>query len=268
MHAQDPRPLVAALTCACLLCVGSIVCGAAGAPAPAGAADGPTTAADPRAAPAAIDEFPIELGSFLTTLIGSVPGRTHNIRLAAEALDGTVLEPGAELSFNRAVGPRSAERGYVVAPVILREERQLQLGGGICQAASTLFAAALIAGLTATERSRHSSPVDYIALGEDATIAWGFKDLRIRNDLDQRVRLRVGVVGSTLAARIEGESPVERTYELVTEEREVPPSTDDNLPGREIELYRVHRVGGQEIERELVHRDLYASARRRPQAEP
>ena len=262
MHAQDPRPFTVALACAGLLCVGFIDCDAAGAGAAAGTTTAPTTAAEI----AAIDEFPIELGSFLTTLIGSVPGRTHNILLAAAALDGTVLEPGAELSFNQAVGRRSAERGYVLAPVILREERQLQLGGGICQVASTVFAAALIAGLTATERSRHSSPVDYIAPGEDAPIAWGFKDLRIRNDLDQRVRLRVGIVGSTLAARFEGESPVERTFELVTDEREVPPSTDDNLPGREIELYRVHLVNGQEVERELVHRDLYVSARR-PQAE-
>src|SRR5262249_27280505 len=83
--------------------------------------------------------FPVELGTFATTLIGSTDARTHNIRLAAEALDGVVLEPGAELSFNDRVGPRTLQRGFLVAPVILREERQLQLGGGICQVASTLF---------------------------------------------------------------------------------------------------------------------------------
>ena len=212
---------------------------------------------------AAEDElsYPVVLGSFSTTLLGSNPARTHNIRLAAMALDSLVLEPGAELSFNERVGPRTAERGYLVAPVILREERQLQLGGGICQVASTVFDAALVAGLTPVERHRHSSPVDYIALGEDATIAWGYKDLKLRNDSEQTVRLRVEIVGATLFARIEGEAPNERTFELLTQERAVPPSTDSNLPGHEIELYRVHLQGGQEIEREFVHRDLYPSAR-------
>jgi vancomycin resistance protein YoaR len=205
--------------------------------------------------------FPVELGSFSTTLLGSLPARTHNIRLAAAALDSMVLEPGAELSFNDRVGPRTADRGYLVAPVILREERQAQLGGGICQVASTMFDAALVAGLTPTERCRHSSPVDYIALGEDATIAWGYKDLKLRNDLAQAVRMRVEVLGATLLVRIEGEAEEERRYELVTEERDVPASTDANLPGHEVELYRIHLVDGREIERELVHRDLYPSAR-------
>ena len=205
--------------------------------------------------------FPVVLGSFSTTLLGSLPARTHNIRLAVAALDSVVLEPGAELSFNQRVGPRTLERGYQMAPVILREERQLQLGGGICQVASTLFSAALMAGLTPIERYRHSSPVDYIALGEDATIAWGYKDLRVRNDSEQSVRVRLDVVGTTLLARIEGESPSPQSFDLIIEERDVPASSDANLPGREVELYRVRSVDGQEVEREFVHRDLYPSAR-------
>ena len=234
------------------------------ASAAAGDPPTPTAASDTTVrAPDRDDEhrFPVELGSFSTTLLGSNPARTHNIRLAAAALDGAVLEPGAELSFNQRVGTRTSERGYLVAPVILREERQLQLGGGICQVASTVFDAGLLAGLTPVERHRHSSPVDYIALGQDATIAWGFKDLKLRNDSEQTVRLTVRIVGSTLLARVDGESPGERRYELVTEERDVPPATDANLPGHEIELYRVALRDGQEVEREFVHRDLYPSAR-------
>ena len=214
------------------------------------------------------NEFPVVLGSYLTTLIGSSPARTANVRLAVAALDGLVLDPGAELSFNRVVGPRTAERGYQPAPVILREERQLQLGGGICQVASTLFCAALVSGLSAPERYRHSSPVDYIALGEDATIAWGVKDLRIRNDLDQRVRVRLDVVGATLTARIEGEQPLDVAFDLAVESRDVPEASDDHLPGHEIELYRVRRRDGQEIDRELVHRDVYPSLRAPERASP
>src|SRR5881628_3721849 len=89
------------------------------------------------------DEFPVVLGSFSTTLVGSLPSRTDNVRLAARAIDGAILAAGEELSFNHELGPRTLERGYQPAPVILRETRQLQIGGGICQVASTLFDAAL-----------------------------------------------------------------------------------------------------------------------------
>ena len=218
---------------------------------------------EPAPAPAE-NEFPVVLGSYATTLIGSSPARTQNLRLAVAALDGAVLDPGAVLSFNQTVGPRTAERGFQPAPVILREERQLQLGGGICQAASTLLCAALVSGLSVAERHRHSNPVDYIALGEDATIAWGFKDLKIRNDLEQRVRVRLAVVGATLMARIEGEQPLGSAFDLTTESRDVPEASDDHLPGHEIELYRVRRVDGQEVDRELVHRDFYPSLRAPP----
>ncbi len=207
--------------------------------------------------------FPVSLGTFSTTLIGSLPARTHNIQVAARALDGTVLEPGDVLSFNRGVGPRTPEVGYLTAPVILREARQLQLGGGICQVASTLFVASLLSGLSMVERHRHSSPVDYIPLAEDATISWGVKDLKVRNDLDQRVRLRVEVLGATLCARFEGEAPAAAAFELETEERELPEVTAGGTPGREIELYRVRRTSGEETARELVLRDVYPAGRPR-----
>jgi vancomycin resistance protein YoaR len=208
------------------------------------------------------NEFPVELGSFSTTLMGSRTERTENIRLAASALDGEMLAPGEVLSFNAVVGPRTLARGYRPAPVILRDTRQLQTGGGICQISSTLLAAGLLSGLTIVERHRHSAPVDYIALGEDATISWGVKDLKLRNDLEQRVRLRVLVVGGTLAVRFEGEEPLADSFELVTDEREIPgdPSAG-SLPGREIDVYRIRRASGEERDRELLYRDRYPPTR-------
>jgi len=251
------RPSLAAFALALLAAVAP----AALAAAPGAPADSAGSA--PRPAPPD-EEFPVTLGSFSTTLVGSLPERTHNLRLAVQALDGAVLRPGEELSFNRRVGPRTAERGYGPAPVILRETRQVQVGGGICQVATTLFDAALLAGLGVAERHRHSSPVDYVAPGEDATIAWGVKDLRLRNDLDQDVRLRIEVLGSTLVARIEGGEETGDTFELETVERESPAPDDvAGLPGREIELYRVRTSGGREVDRELVHRDHYPPSRSR-----
>src|SRR2546427_9295875 len=203
-------------------------------------------------------EFPIVLGTYSTTLIGSLPARTENIRLAARSLDGTVLEPAQVLSFNRRVGQRSIERGFQPAPVILHESRDVQVGGGVCQVASTLFDAALIAGLRTTERHRHSYPVDYVPLAQDATIVWGAKDLKILNCLDQRVRFRADVLGTTLTVRIEGERPEGGEFDLETVENST--TTSGALPGREIELFRVRRSGGEETGRELMHADVYPPA--------
>jgi len=211
--------------------------------------------------------FPVVLGTFSTTLIGSSAARTHNIQLACAALDGAVLGTGDVLGFNHAVGPRTAARGFVEAPVILREARQLQLGGGICQVASTLFAAGLLSGLSVVERHRHSSPVDYIPLGQDATVSWGVKDLKLRNDLDQRVRVRLDVLGSTLTVRFEGETPLDDSYELVSDVLENSDATGAS-PAREIDLYRVRRVNGEERDRELVHRDVYPMGRVRGEDAP
>lgn len=225
-------------------------------------ADEPGAGADSVASPQE-EHFPVVLGSFTTTLAGSRPERTSNVRLAAEALDGVVLEPGQVFSFDAVVGPRTLERGYQKAPVILHETRQLQTGGGVCQNASTLFVAGLLSGLTSVERWRHTTPVDYIAFGEDATISWGAKDLKLRNDTGQRVRVRCFVRGATLNVRFEGEEPSRDSFELVTEERELPadPGVDDAQPGREIELYRVRVDARGGESREFLHRDTYPPTR-------
>lgn len=223
----------------------------------------PDTVARMVSAPGESGEFPVLIGAFATTLVGSVRERTENVRLAAAALDGRVLEPGEVLGFNACVGPRTIERGYLLAPVILHERRQVQTGGGICQVASTLFVAALQAGFSTVERWRHSTPVDYIALGEDATIAWGAKDLRLRNDTGRRVRVRCTIVGSTLAARLDADAPTGATYELVSEVRELPPDPGvaGARAGREIELFRVRREDGRETAREFLHRDVFPPTR-------
>ncbi len=231
---------------------------------PVHASEGSTPEDSTRTLVAPEQEFPIALGSFTTTLSGSLPARTTNIRLAVAALDGAVLEPDDVLSFNAIVGPRSRERGYLDAPVILRETRQLQTGGGVCQVATTVFVAALLSGLDVAERWRHSSPVDYVALGEDATIAWGAKDLRVRNATASRLRLRVEVIGHALSARFEAAEPSEAQYELAREERELPADADDGRPGREVTLFRLRRDASGEESREIVHRDVFPPTQVRP----
>jgi len=213
------------------------------------------------------EEFPVVLSSFTTTLAGSRPERTANLKLAAAAFDGKVFEPGQVLSFEAVVGPRTPARGYREAPVNLKDLRVLQAGGGVCQVASTLFVAGLLSGLSPVERWPHESPVDYIAVGHDATVVAGAegsaKDLKLRNDTRQRVRVRAAVRGSAFSVRIEGERALEETFELATEEREL--AADSAVagakPGREVELYRVRRGARGGAKRELVLHDTYPPSR-------
>jgi vancomycin resistance protein YoaR len=121
------------------------------------------------------------LGSFETDFAHRGGPRVLNIRRAASLLDGLVLGPGEEFSFNHAVGPRTLERGFVEAPEIVNDEMVQGLGGGVCQVASTLHAAAVYGGLEVLRRRSHSRPSGYAPLGLDATVIYGEVDLRLKN---------------------------------------------------------------------------------------
>ncbi len=121
------------------------------------------------------------LSSFVTDFSKKSRSRVPNIRRAAAYLNGVVLGPGEVLSFNRVVGPRTAERGFKNAPVIVADELEQGLGGGVCQVASTLFAASMLGGLEIVTRRSHSRPSGYAPLGLDATVIYPEVDLRLRN---------------------------------------------------------------------------------------
>lgn len=110
--------------------------------------------------------------------------RAENLRLAAEAINGYVIEPGATFSFNEVVGDTTAERGYKEAPVLYSSGLGSSDGGGICQVSTALYIAAVKADLEIVERHPHSVPSDYAPIGLDATIVYGSRDLRIKNNTD------------------------------------------------------------------------------------
>lgn len=122
--------------------------------------------------------------STYTTSFNPKQSRAVNIGLAAAKINGTVVQPGQEFSFSDTVGPRTAENGFVIAPTFVNKEEVPGMGGGICQVSSTMYAAMLQGGITATQRHAHSLPVSYIPEGMDATISAGTKDLTFTNDFD------------------------------------------------------------------------------------
>lgn len=107
--------------------------------------------------------------------------RNRNIELACEAINGTVLAPGEEFSFNNVVGQRTAEKGYGAAAAYNEGEVVQEIGGGICQVSSTLYNAVLRAGLKTTKRQSHTFEPSYVTPGMDATVSWGGPDYRFAN---------------------------------------------------------------------------------------
>ena len=113
-----------------------------------------------------------ELGTFTTWYNTGEVDRSHNLTLAARAINSTAIPPGEEFSFNRTVGERSYARGYRDALIINNGLFEPGLGGGICQVSSTIYNAALLAGMEITERHNHALAVAYVPLSRDATFLW------------------------------------------------------------------------------------------------
>ena len=117
--------------------------------------------------------------------------RLNNVRLSSEAIDGLVLLPGEEFSFNEVVGQRTVERGYRSAPIIVAGEFVPGIGGGICQTSSTIYAAIKPSELLVTERYRHGRRVTYLPRDWDATVSWGRLDFKFVNNTDYPIRIDV-----------------------------------------------------------------------------
>ncbi len=130
--------------------------------------------------------------------------RTHNLVLACEAIDGTVINPGQTFSFNNVVGERTAAKGYRAATVYVGTQSKDELGGGICQVASTIYDAALYAEMTITSRACHTFFVTYVPGGLDATVYWGSLDFCFRNDTDYPIRVNASVSGGYVNISIDG----------------------------------------------------------------
>jgi vancomycin resistance protein YoaR len=217
------------------------------------------------------EEQPI--AAFATGLESRTRAQIHNVRLALSALDGQVILPGKEFSFNRAVGSWTADQGYVRAPVSYAGEKTLDWGGGVCQASTALYNAALLAGLPIRERHRHHWPTTYAPPGQDAAVAYPNIDLRIVNSLPSPVRISARISGDTIvvALRSRARSPhvfLDRVMMAMAEPATVvrprrastgrPPMKGQ--PGYEIALYRVYPDDGGR--RELVSRDQYPARNR------
>ena len=131
-------------------------------------------------------------------------GRVTNIEISAEAINGLILSPGEEFSFNDVVGVRHSSRGYRAGGAIVGGEMVTVIGGGICQTASTLYSSIRDTELQITERHPHSRPIPYLPRGRDATVFWNRLDFRFINNTDFPLRIDFELDGRNLTARVYG----------------------------------------------------------------
>jgi len=135
------------------------------------------------------------ISSFYTTLINSPEGRTNNVILSSEKINGTILQSGELFSFNKIVGPRTSASGYKEAHIFAGNQVITGIGGGICQTSSTLYNAALESGMQIIERHPHTLPIRYCPPQRDATVSWGSADLKFKNNLGRPVQILCSVYG-------------------------------------------------------------------------
>lgn len=141
----------------------------------------------------------------------SSSGRIHNIKLASSRINGSLVAPGEEFSFNKRLGDISQATGYQSAYVIENGKTVLGDGGGVCQVSTTAFRAALNAGLEITARSPHAYRVSYYEKlgfkpGLDAAIYYPNLDFRFKNNTPKHILISAYVVGTRLTFDIYGTS--------------------------------------------------------------
>jgi vancomycin resistance protein VanW len=159
--------------------------------------------------------------------LGTTPhsdAKRHNIALAAAALSGRPVAPGGLFSFWGWLGEPSQARGFEAGRALRGDRLVLETGGGLCQLAGAVYYAGLQAGLTVAERHAHSADLytdetRYAPLGSDATVSYGFKDLRLRNPHSFPVAFGIDADAELLRVRVLSARPLARVVPEFKQER-------------------------------------------------
>lgn len=222
----------------------------------------------------------VRIAGYATALEERSASQRHNARLAAEALNGQVVPPGSVFSFNHAVKPWTVDRGYVKAPVSFDGELVLAYGGGICQTSTTLYNAALLAGLPIVERHPHVFAPHYVAPGRDAAVAQYTVDLRFQNPYPWPIRIEAQARENEIEVRLLAPqrpdtnvsirtdvlaiSPPARRIRLVASGGDAPPRVLANpgTTGFRVVTYRLLSRNAEEWRRERLSDDTYQAADR------
>lgn len=165
-----------------------------------------------------------KLGTFSTYSTNTANGN-HNMKLALEAMNGTVLQPGATFSFNGTTGDTTTGAlGYLPAGAIAGNKSVQAYGGGICQASTTLYGAVIRSDLEIVTRYNHLWPSSYVPIGQDATVDYPGLDFQFRNSTEYPVYIQAGMSGTKLTVTLYGDKDPSYDYiDVVSEKTETIP---------------------------------------------
>ncbi len=158
------------------------------------------------------------LGGYKTVLKDPLPGEEYNVHLAADMLAGTVVKKGEIFSQNSAIGPYTEVKGFRKGPTYIGTTVTTTIGGGVCKIASTLYNTAVLSDMKIVERHNHTMPVPYVPYGQDATVAYGNKDFRFKNDSDSDILIWAKGIDNVLYIAFYGSKPapvVNWTHEVL-----------------------------------------------------
>lgn len=219
------------------------------------------------------------IGTYTTTTTSN-KARNENVRLAAEALNGKIIQPGEEFSFNLTTGNRTEAKGYKAAGAYVNGVLVEEPGGGVCQVSSTLYNAVVFAGLKTTERHAHSYEPSYVTPGEDAMVSYdghSGPDMKFINNSKSAVGIKTSFSNQKLIVSVYGIPILEEgvTLSMVsTKTKELAPpepvyEEDPTLePGIEVEAKAatpgsrwvtnlVKKKDGVVIEDSVLHNSTY-----------
>lgn len=221
------------------------------------------------------EAFPYEISTFSTRYDASNTNRSQNLAIATGKINGTVLMPGEEFSFNQVVGKRTIEAGYKDAKIYQDGKVVDGLAGGICQISSTLYNAVIKANLEIIERRNHSFTTSYVTAGRDATVVYGVIDFKFKNTRTYPIKIE-GSVGSGIATfNIHGiKEETEYSVDLApVVTASIPYSTQyiqdaSLMPGQQVPVqnggngckvttYKETRLDGKLVSKEIISTDTY-----------
>lgn len=223
------------------------------------------------------EAFPDRLATYSTTYNGSNYNRSTNLRLSAAKINGVVLMPGEEFSYNKTLGQRTAAAGYKPAAAYVGGKVVNEYGGGICQTSSTLYNTVLLANLDVTSRSNHCYVSSYVPISRDATVSWGTLDFKFKNNRKYPIKIRAYASNGVVKVDILGVKQ-DDDYEVSIESKTVSSIkystqyeedasleegkekvTQSGVNGSIGEAYKVLKQNGKVVSRTLISRDRYSA---------
>jgi len=226
------------------------------------------------------EAFPDLLATFSTIYDASNRNRSTNIELASKKVNGTIIMPGENFSFNTVVGKRTIEAGFKEGTAYIGGEVVPDVGGGICQLSSTIYNVALLANLEIVERSNHIFLTGYVAASRDATVYYGSLDFIFKNSRSYPIKIVTSSKNGVCKVSMYGIKE-ETEYEVIIQSKITsyinPTTTYENDPtlleGKEVvkqsgssgcrsEGYRILKLNGKVVSQELLSKDTYSAMKK------